>query len=184
MIYFKKGGEEYTQRALSIAKEVALKRGISHVLVASTTGKTGLHAAQVFKDTGVKLIVVTHNTGFTAPGEQEMPEETRRRLQEAGVKVYTGTMVLRSLGAAIRGLQGSSQQDLVANTLRLLGQGMKVCVEMVAMAADAGLIPPTDVLAVAGTISGADTVALISAQPSNKFFEIKVREILAKPREW
>jgi hypothetical protein len=91
-------------------------------------------------------------------------------------------MVLRNLGTAIRSLQSYSQQDLVAHTLRMLGQGMKVCVEIVAMAADAGLIPCEDVIAVAGTGRGADTVALIGANSSNNFFQIKVREILAKPR--
>jgi hypothetical protein len=50
------------------------------------------------------------------------------------------------------------------------------------MAADAGLIPCEDVIAVAGTGRGADTVALIRANSSNNFFQIKVREILAKPR--
>jgi hypothetical protein len=93
-------------------------------------------------------------------------------------------MVLRSLGTAIRPLQSYSQQDLVANTLRILGQGMKVCVEIAAMAADGGLIPCEDVIAVAGTGRGADTVVVIRANSSNNFFQIKVREILAKPRDF
>jgi hypothetical protein len=54
--------------------------------------------------------------------------------------------------------------------------------EIVAMGADAGLIPFGDVLAVAGTGRGADKVVIIGANSSNKFFEIKIREILAKPR--
>jgi hypothetical protein len=37
-------------------------------------------------------------------------------------------------------------------------------------------------LAVAGTGRGADTAVIIGANSSNKFFEIKIREILAKPR--
>jgi hypothetical protein len=61
---------------------------------------------------------------------------------------------------------------------------MKVCVEIVAMAADAGLIPCADCIAVAGTGRGADTVAVIRANSSNNFFQIKVREVLAKPRNF
>ena len=49
------------------------------------------------------------------------------------------------------------------------------------MAADAGLIPSEDVLAIAGTGRGADTAVIIGANSSNRFFDIKVREILAKP---
>jgi len=49
------------------------------------------------------------------------------------------------------------------------------------MASDAGLIPPGDIIAIAGTQKGADTAAIIKADSSNRFFDIKVREILAKP---
>jgi hypothetical protein len=66
----------------------------------------------------------------------------------------------------------------------MLGQGIKVCVEIAAMACDAGLAPPGDVIAVAGTGQGADTACLIKGDSSNRFFQIKVREILAKPKEF
>jgi hypothetical protein len=52
------------------------------------------------------------------------------------------------------------------------------------MASDAGLIPPGDIIAIAGTQKGADTAAIIKADASNRFFDIKVREILAKPVEF
>lgn len=183
-MYFAKAGGENTQEALRIAFEEAQKRGIRHIVVASTKGDTGLAAARLLKGKGINLIVVTHNTGFSKEGEQEFDPQKRGEIEGLGGRVYTGTMVLRNLGTAIRTLQSYSQQDLVANTLRIFGQGMKVCVEIVAMAADAGLIPPEDVIAVAGTGRGADTVALIKANSSNNFFQIKVREVLAKPRDF
>jgi len=181
-MYFDKAGEHNTQDTLRIAVEEAGKRGISHMVVASTWGNTGLKAAKLLQGKGIALAVVSHNTGFSQEGVQEFDQATRAQIEKLGGRVYTGTMVLRNLGTAIRSLQSYSQQDLVAHTLRMLGQGMKVCVEIVAMAADAGLIPCEDVIAVAGTGRGADTVALIRANSSNNFFQIKVREILAKPR--
>jgi len=182
--YFEMGGEEHTEKALLIAKEAAIEKKIPYILVASTTGSVALKAAEIFKDTKIKIIAITHNTGFKDPGVQEMPESIRKKLKLKGVEVYTGTMVLRGIGAAVREIQGGSEENIIANTLRLFGQGIKVCVEMAAMAADAGLIPVGDVIAVAGTRKGADTVAVVSAQPSNRFFNIKVREILAKPKNW
>lgn len=129
--------------------------------------------------------MVTHNTGFKEPGVQEFPEEIREEVRARGVKVLTGTMVLRSLGTAIREMGGGySEQELIANTLRMLGQGMKVCVEITAMAADAGLIPPESIVSVAGTGRGADTACLIKADSSNRFFNIKVKEIITKPKEF
>jgi hypothetical protein len=51
------------------------------------------------------------------------------------------------------------------------------------MAADAGLIPEEEeVLAVAGTGRGADTVMVIKSAVSKRFLDLKVLEIRAKPR--
>jgi hypothetical protein len=51
------------------------------------------------------------------------------------------------------------------------------------MAADAGLIPEREeVVAVAGTAYGADTVMVLKSAVSKRFLELRVLEILAKPR--
>jgi hypothetical protein len=51
------------------------------------------------------------------------------------------------------------------------------------MAADAGLIPEEkEVIAVAGTAMGADSVLVIRSAASKRFLELRVLEILAKPR--
>ncbi len=183
-MYFERAGAQNTEESLRIALEGAKERGIRYIVVASTKGDTGLQAAKLLQGTRITLVVVTHNTSFSQEGKQEFDEAARAQIEKLGGRVYTGTMVLRNLGTAIRSLQSYSQQDLVANTLRMLGQGMKVCVEIVAMAADAGLIPCEDVIAVAGTGRGGDTVAIIRANSSNNFFQIKVRETLAKPRDF
>lgn len=186
MVYFEKAGRENTDRALAVAKEGALERNIKKVVVASTYGDTGLKACELFKDTDIEVIVVTHNYGFKEPGKVEMKKEVRRRIEELGGKVLSGTMVLRSLGTAIRDrFGGYSEQELIANTLRIFCQGIKVCVEMAAMVSDCGFVgPDEDIIAVAGTGRGADTVAVIRPAPSNMFFDIKVKEILAKPKNF
>ncbi|WP_456433205.1 pyruvate kinase alpha/beta domain-containing protein [Thermosulfuriphilus sp.] len=183
-IYFERAGRENTPRVISILKATVKERGIRHVVVASTYGDTGLMAAEALQGLPVNLVVVTHNVGFKEPGALELTDETRARLESLGAKVHTGTMVMRNLGTAIRKKLGTSDQEIIANTLRIFGQGIKVCCEIVMMAADAGLIPPEDVISVAGTGRGADTMAIIKAMPSNMFFDLKVREILAKPRDW
>lgn len=181
---FDKPGYLNTAGALRVLEEGLAIHRVKQVVIASTYGNTGLEAARLLRDKGVNLVVVTHNFGFREPGNMEMSPETRRELTDLGARVLSGTLPFRNIGTAIREKQGYSQQDLVANTLRIFGQGIKVCVEIVLMAADAGLITPTDVLAVAGTGRGADTVALIAPQSSNKLFDLKVREILVKPSDW
>lgn len=181
-MYFEKAGRENTAATLHVARDEALRRGIRHIVVASTRGDTGVRMAEMLKETGLNLVVVSHNVGFKEAGKGEFEAEKGEQIAALGGKVLTGTMVLRNIGTAIREKHGYSQQDLIANVLRMFGQGMKVCVEIVAMAADAGLIPSEDVIAVAGTGRGADTATLIGANSSNRLFDIKIREILAKPR--
>ncbi|HLB71414.1 MAG TPA: hypothetical protein VJJ51_10265 [Candidatus Methanoperedens sp.] len=183
-MYFEKAGKENTQRTLQIAKEEALKRGISHIVVASTFGDTGLAAARMLKDTGIKLIVVTHNTGIREPDLQTFDPEIKKKIESMGGKVHTGTMVLRGLGTALKERGSQAYEQIVADTLRIFGQGTKVVVEIVAMSADAGLIPFSDIIAVAGTGRGADTAAVIKANSSNRFFDIKLREYLVKPLDF
>lgn len=183
-IYFPKPGPENTEACIEIALKAIEEKKIEHLVVASTYGDTGLKVAKALRDQRVNLVVVTHNYGFREPGLIEMNEDIRKELQELGAKVYTGTMVFRGIGTAIKTTFNYSEEALIAQTLRIFGQGLKVCVEITLMTCDAGLIPPEDVIAIAGTARGADTVAIIKAMPSNMFFKLKVREILAKPRDW
>ncbi len=75
--------------------------------------------------------------------------------------------------------------ELIAHTLRRMGEGAKVCVEITMMAADAGLIPvDKDIIAIAGSGGGADTALLIKPANASRFFDLKIREIIAKPREF
>jgi uncharacterized protein len=184
MHLFSRPGPRNTGKALAVLREGMERLGIRQVVAASTYGDTALEIANQLKDTEVTLVVVTHNFGFKEPGKLEMSMEIRAEIEAMGARVLTGTMPFRNIGTAIREKNGGSEQDLIANTLRLFGQGVKVCVEIAMMAADAGLITADDVLAVAGTARGADTVAVIAPQSSNRLFDLKVREILAKPVDW
>jgi hypothetical protein len=181
-LYFEKSGKDNTVKTLELARDGAVSRGIGYVLVASTFGETGLAAARMLKGTGLKLIVVSHSAGFREAGKQTFDEGSRREIEALGGTVYTGTMVLHGINNALREKSGFSPAQVVADSLRIMGQGTKVAIEITAMCADAGLIPCEDVVAVAGSGRGADTAAVIKANNSNRFFDIRLREYLAKPR--
>ena len=73
----------------------------------------------------------------------------------------------------------------IANTLKLMGEGTKVFVEITLMAADAGLIPvDEEVVAVAGTGKGADTAPRIKSANAASFFDPRIREAIAKPSDF
>jgi len=183
-LYFTSAGETNTEALLKFVKDYAEARGVNHIVVASTTGETGVKASEVFK--GFNVVVVTHHAGFTEPGAQELNEENRLKILENGAHVLTATHALSSVERAIRKEFGTIQPlELIAHTLRRLGEGTKVCVEITLMASDAGLIPmDRDIIAVAGSSRGADTALLIKPANASRFFDLKIREIIAKPREF
>ena len=183
-VYFELAGRHNTDTVLRLAKEHAKAQGIRTIVVASTTGETGVKAAQMFKD--IDVVVVTHHVGFREPGMPELREDLRNQILKHGAKILTSTHALSSVERAVRKKFGTLQPlELMANTLRLLGEGTKVCVEIAVMATDAGLIPvDKDVIAIAGTGRGADTALVIKPANGPTFFELKIRETIAKPRDF
>jgi hypothetical protein len=182
--YFEKPGPSNTPRCIEIIKQ-AVAEGHNQIVVATTTGETGAAVTEALADTGAEVVAVTHSAGFKIPNEFELTEENRQRMISAGAKIYTGTILTHSLETALAAqFQGVYPTTLIALSLRRLGQGIKVVCEIVMEACDAGLIPEAkEVVAVAGTGRGADTVAILRSAPSKRFLELKVLEILAKPRE-
>jgi len=181
--YFNEAGKHNTDALLRIVKEYVEKEGVRNVVVASTTGETGAKASKIFK--GCNIVIVTHCFGFREPGKIELKDEYRREILANGAKIFTGVHALSSVERAIRKDFGTIQPlELIANTLRLIGEGTKVCVEITLMAADAGLIPvDKDVIAIAGTGRGADTALRIQPANSGRFFDLKIKEVIAKPRK-
>jgi len=166
---------------LDVAKKRAEKWGIRSVVVASTKGETGVKAAEMFR--GYNVVVVTHSTGFSGPDVQELTLENRERILKAGGKILTTTHAFGGLGRAVRRKFSTYQSDeIVANTLRIFGQGTKVAVEIVLMAADSGLVSvKEDVISIGGSGSGADTALVLRPANVQDFFDVKVREIICKP---
>jgi len=183
-LYFTSPGKTNTDALLKFVKDYAKTTGVTHIVVASTTGETGVKASEVLK--GFNLIVVTHHAGFTEPGAQELTEENRLKILQNEAHILTATHALSSVERAIRKEFGTLQPlELIAHTLRRLGEGTKVCVEITLMAADAGLIPmDRDIIAVAGSDRGADTALLIKPANAARFFDLRIREVIAKPREF
>jgi hypothetical protein len=181
IVYFNTPGRNNTETVLALARRRAEELGIRSIVVASTTGETGVKASQMFK--GFNLIVVTHHTGFKEPGKQELTEENRRIIEANGAKVYTGTHVFMNVERAIRSkFDTAYPAEIMAQTLRLFCEGMKVAVEIIAMAADAGLIPvDRDVVSIAGTGRGADTAIIVQPANSSRIFDMVIKEIIAKP---
>jgi hypothetical protein len=114
-----------------------------------------------------------------------MTKENEESLLASGARIVTAGHAFSGVERAIRTRRDTiGPLELMADTLRLFGEGTKVCLEITVMAADAGVIPvDRPVIAIAGTSRGADTSLVVQPAHSNNFFSIYVREIIAKPLE-
>ena len=189
IVYFKNPGNENTDQTFQLSKERAKQLGIKTIIVASTTGRTAIKAAEFFKD--VKLVIVRHSTGFRDPNAQEFSEESLKILQGKNIPVVTAAHAFGGLTRSMRqGEIASAPQtyiigDIVQSTLRLFGQGMKVACEIAVMAADAGMVrTDEEVISIAGVgrSGGADTALVLQPEAAHRFFDMKIKEILCKPR--
>lgn len=179
-MYFERPGRENTTQVVELAKQAAAERGIGYIVVASNEGAT----AEQLIGGSAKVVCVTHPYGFREPGQNELSPTRRQELEQQGISVYTGSLLF---GGAERGVgkrfQGAYPAGIISNSLKMFGQGTKVCVEIAVMALDAGLIPfGQDVIAVAGTGRGADTALILRPAHASNILETWISEIICKPR--
>jgi hypothetical protein len=181
---FEKPGKENTQKTIEIAAQKAEEENVENILIASCSGRTALMAAPYFKERN--LVVVTHATGFLKPDHQQFDKGNRTKLENSGAKILTCQHALGGVGRAVRKKLSTYQlEEIIAYTLRLFGEGTKVAIEIALMAADAGLVSTNqECISIGGTSEGADTALLLKPAHAQNFFDLKIMEILAKPRLW
>lgn len=179
--YFSTAGDVNTSRSFELARARAEELGIKTVIVASTSGATGVQAAEYFQ--GYEVIIVSHSAGMREANTQELTEENRRKIEARSGRILTTTHALGGVNRAIRRKFNTYQVDeIVAGTLKIFGQGIKVVFEIALMAADAGLVrTDTPVLCIAGTNSGADTAVVLIPTYSQAFFELRLLETICLP---
>ena len=180
-VYFDKPGTANTEETLRLARQRADELGIKTVLVASTIGDAAVKAVEVLK--GLRIIIVTHSHAWREPNVQEFTEENQKIVESKGGIVITATHTFAGLSRAMRNKYNMNVLgEVIADVLRIFGQGMKVVCEIAPMAVDAGLIrTDEDVIVVAGTGHGADTAVVLTPVNSQNFFDLRVKEILCKP---
>uniref|UniRef100_UPI000487C891 pyruvate kinase alpha/beta domain-containing protein n=1 Tax=Carboxydothermus ferrireducens TaxID=54265 RepID=UPI000487C891 len=179
-------GPHNTDLVLELAAREAREQNIHNIVVATCSGATAFKLLKYLNPGEFNLVAVTHHVGFAGPGVDELSPENRQKLLTEGFKVLTTTHLFAGIDRAFRfKFQGIYPSEIVAQSLRLLGQGVKVATEIAIMALDAGLIPyGEDVIAIAGTGEGADTAVVIRPAHSHKLFDTKIKKIIVKPYEF
>lgn len=181
-VYFDDPGAQNTERTFEIAKARADELGLKPIIVATTSGETGVKAARYFK--GCDVVVVSHSTGFSEPNVQELTDANKEIILSNGARLLTCQHAMGGINRAVRREFGTYMLDeIIAFTLRAFSQGVKVGIEMALMAADAGLVRVGEpAITIAGSGGGADTAMVLLPANAQDFFNVRVLEILCKPR--
>jgi len=179
MILWEKKGPKNTGETLELAVKRGRELGINNFVVASNMGDTAFKLLEL----GVTGVCVTHHTGYAGPGEQEMTPEAAEKLQAMGMRLLTATHLMGGIDRGVENkLGGSTPARIITETLKMFGQGTKVCVEIAVMALDSGLVPyGEEIIAIGGSGRGADTAMVLQPAHAKNFFDCAIKEIICKP---
>ncbi|MGD2250363.1 MAG: pyruvate kinase alpha/beta domain-containing protein [Candidatus Methanofastidiosia archaeon] len=171
--YFSDYGSQNTKKVIESVKSRLEKGDVKTVVVASTSGETGCKFLKELK-TSASIIIVSH---------KEMQPKYKQQIVELGGKFVEKThLPLHTEG-----------MDEVRESFRTFGQGLKVAVEVILIAADKGEINLyEDVISVGGTGRGSDTAIITRATTTEEIFssdttkKLEIRELLAMPlkKKW
>ncbi|MCL1848944.1 MAG: hypothetical protein FWF83_04655 [Clostridiales bacterium] len=186
MKVFEKPGRDNTDEACRIAVERAIAMDNAYLVASTTTGAAGARLCEIAKEMGFggKMVIVTHAYGSrNNPGENALKPEHRAAMEAYGATLVTAAHALSGVERAMSGKwNGVYPAEMMANTLRLLSQGIKVVVEIGSMAMDNGAIPHgVPIVCAGGTGSGLDTVVVMHPAHANTIFETNIHEILCMP---
>jgi hypothetical protein len=177
--------ENNTEATIEAAKKRALELGLEYVVVASSSGNTGIKAAEAFRDTGIRVVVVTLFAISTSKPKQEQLD----RIKELGGVVVTATHALMGVPESLAKIKEGyvTPNTMIREVLRRFSQGTNVVADIVMMACDNGVVPEgTEVMAIAGMGNNADTAWILRSCGSFNFFDkvngMEFRELVALPR--
>jgi len=171
--YFTNYGSQNTERTIEIVKKRVEKGNVKTVVVASSSGETGIKFSKALKDLASVIAVSL---------EEMQPMHKQQIIELGGKTVEKAHLPLHTKG-----------MDDVRESFRTFGQGFKVAVEVILIAADKGEINLyEDVIGVGGTGKGADTTIIARATKTEEIFDkdenkkLEIREILAMPlkKKW
>ena len=171
--YFEKPGPDNTKDVVEALSKRLEETGIKTVVVASDSGETALEFGKKI-DGKAKLVVISMET---------VAKNVRTALEKMGAIIYENCI------PAFR----AKNLVCMKNTYYTLGQGFKVAVEVVVMAASEGAVKSgEDVIGVGGTGEGADTALIVKAALPDDVLgndirkRLEIREVIAMPlvKKW
>ena len=149
--YFLQEGIENLDQCLAIAFQAAKEQKIGKIVVFTARGEGVRRALENFctrpEHEHIKVVAVTFPAGksFTDEGGNsinvEISDENMKLFQSRGVPIIKAHLPFNPI-ASVYGQQGSLGQDLslVGEALNMFGGSMRLCVQAITLACDAGAV--------------------------------------------
>lgn len=191
--YFDEPGKQNTDHVLEAVSKYISEKKSKYLIIASTSGRTALKFAEALKDR-IKIICISEPPSRQLWGDvwPTLDPDIKKKLEELNVTVvdYISYKFHSSVLEHAKWYFPLAEH-IVGDTLAMVGgQGLKVAVQIIFMAVEAGLIKEgEEVLAVAGYGGGSDTAIVAKAGFPEMIFSadverrFEVREILAMPKK-
>ncbi|MCL1835214.1 MAG: hypothetical protein FWG48_03540 [Oscillospiraceae bacterium] len=184
MIVYEKPGPVNTDETCRIG--ISKAKEIGAVIVSATTeGTSGARLCEMAREMGFEgeIVIVASAFGSREPGVQLLKEEHKAAMLSSGARLVTAAHALSGAERALSTKFGGVYPvEIIANSLRMLSQGIKVVVEIGSMALDAGAIGyGPDIVCMGGSGRGLDTAVVMKAAHANKIFETNIHEVLCLP---
>lgn len=180
-MYFRQAGSLNIANTIELALQRARELGINEIVAPSNTGATA-HAILDAALGAFEIVIVTSHAGFSEPFAKHMSDEVQAQITARGAKVVRGGHALSGVERSLSQKYGGTYPALImADTLRLFGQGTKVSVEIAVMAADAGALSGNKIIALGGTHHGVDTALVLTPAHMNNFFDLQIHGVICKP---
>jgi hypothetical protein len=183
VFYFDETGPVNTEKTLEIALARAGEMGIDKIVVASSTGDTALKLREMAGD-AIQIIAVTYNAGSRFQAAVEQFNQNQSALITKNIQIVRG---LHAFSGTEKGFSDKYKTtmlplNVVADTLRMFSQGVKVCVEIAIMAAEHGFVTPDEtIVTVGGSGHGADTAVIMNPVFAADLFKAKIKALLCMP---
>jgi hypothetical protein len=183
IVYFTDKGPSNTGRTIECAVDCCREQSIAKIVVASSSGETALKLREM-ADPACEVIAVTYCAGSRFADKVEAFNANRQKVEKAGIKIVRGIHALSATERTFENKYGAKliPLNLVSDSLRMFGQGMKVCVEVAIMAAEHGFVTPSEeIIVLGGSGTGADTAVVLRPAFAAAMFDLKIQQILCKP---
>ncbi|MBW2988737.1 hypothetical protein KY358_00300 [Candidatus Woesearchaeota archaeon] len=182
IIYFKKPGEKNTEKTLELAAEYAKQNSINTIVIGSARGESALKLKE--RCPGLDIVCVAYSEAVSYKETLDAFRKNRPLLEEKGIRVVRCTHAFSGIGKSLSNkFNHLTPNMIIAETLKLISEGVKVAVESALMAADTGAVQKKEpILAIGGTSHGVDTCLLVEPSTTSDFFNFGILEIICIPR--